>query len=346
MRPHNWPNILSIASLIALSLRPVNSFWMRILWKNGANGQAVLDDFNDEIPDPSKFSLTGRYSDGAYECSSLQSLTEFGGPEDPAPGIISVINSPRLGVYVHYLFFYENDDCGISPTMILKFLPPLSKVTPDGDTFVFDLMDRGLPPFRSWKQANPRNKLDKALVQAFDAESSNIVRSSNPSCMLLYIPDQGGVMRWRSIVNIEPAQPQNFLATSDSTVEKSLARSLQTAYAKWWTKEQAYQAKQANLNTDLGSKDFNFIAQPLPMAREKVASYMMGYELVREHSEDPRAQELKFLMDITEPNGQEQQGQPNSEYLDQDVEEALEGTETGTWFEDMGWVPTDNWQQK
>ncbi|KAK6355508.1 hypothetical protein TWF696_004607 [Orbilia brochopaga] len=338
MRPPNWPNIV-IASFTIVT---VDAFWMRILWKNGENGQAVIDNFNDENPDPYKVSPTGRYPDGAYECSSLQSLTGLAGPEDPVPGIISVINSPRLGVYVHYLLFYENANCSNGPTMVLKFMLPASMANPSGDAFIFDFMERTLPPFRSWKQANPHNKMDKVIVRAFDSTLDSTSWPDHQSLMMLYIPDQGGIMRWRSIVDVTPAQPEYILTASDETIEASLARSLKNAYSDWWTREQAYQAEQAALNTDFASEEFNFVVQPFPMVGEKISSLMVGFEFIREHPNDPRAQELQYLMGVLGTNGGGQQGHPSLEHL-QDLEEQLGDTGAGMGFEDMSWTSMDNW---
>ncbi|KAF3927891.1 hypothetical protein ABW20_dc0105610 [Dactylellina cionopaga] len=277
MRPHIVSTL--VLSLTFSVLPSAHAFWMRVLWKNYPNGQEVINTFDTSSPDPAKVSMTKKYPSGAYQYRLISDLAGPKGPKKPELGIINIVNSERLGTNARYLMFYENNSCERVPTMFIKIMLPGNAVqdpkTYGGTRWFFDLMDRGIPILGSWKEANLKNEVDAKLVAWFDTPDTHLqMQTDNPTFVLLYMPEQNGVMRWRTIVKAVEIPLDGMKGASDAKIERSMARGLGFEYASWWAKEQAYLEEQQNLDTIFESPGFNFIPESFSMGAIKMAGYL------------------------------------------------------------------------
>ncbi|KAK6527666.1 hypothetical protein TWF694_004646 [Orbilia ellipsospora] len=260
----------------------IDAFWMKILWKNGPDGQTVIDnDFTDlNHPNPAKISKTLTYPTGAYKCSLLSELATPGGPEDPIPGIFTIANSPVLGVDADYLFFYENEKCDRAPAAMLRLLVPPEKKSEGGNIWFFDLMDRAFPQFKSWKQLDPKNSIDKKILEWLRESEKDRIKSHSAGYFWMTVPSQGGNMRWGSVVKTIAIPLQAIKNSDPYKVSRSLARGLKQSYEGWWARESEHIQEQANLNTDFSSVDFNFRPTDY-LTGDKVPTYMADMAMER-----------------------------------------------------------------
>ncbi|EWC46068.1 hypothetical protein DRE_04642 [Drechslerella stenobrocha 248] len=312
MRRTTWPNI-AIAVLTIALVSPLDAFSIRVFWKNGQNDQSVLDNFDAAKPDPLKFSRTIPYPSGKYDCSLVQFWARPSGPVQPVPGILNILNSPKAGVAAHYLFFYESSNCSPFPIMFVKAAQPPDMESKAGSQFIFNLMDTVLPNIRSWREANTASEDDMALIRAYDpAANTNDAEWNHSSAVVVYVPDQGGIWRLRSVAKVVPADPTAMLEGTEAAMSQMMAEALHAEYAEWWGLEQAYQTEQAALDTDITSPGFNFDPTAFPMGQGKIAMLMLGYEFIRLNEGDPRAQELEALINEVGEIGAREQAQADN----------------------------------
>ncbi|KAF3917546.1 hypothetical protein AA313_de0201662 [Arthrobotrys entomopaga] len=280
MRLHTF-NFLATALTVGV-LPGTNAFWMKILWKNGENGQSVIDnDFaNLNHPNPAKISRTLTYPKGAYKCGLVSELAIPGGPTDPIPGIITIANSKPLGTDADYILFWDNDSCDKAPAAMLRPLVPADKQSEGGHVWFFDLMDRGFPQFKRWRQLDPQNAVDKKIANWLENTDKQSAFPNSSGYFWMTVPSQGGNMRWGSIVRVIPIPPQAMKNADPYKVSRTLTRGLKESYEGWWAKESVYLQEQANLNTDFGSPDFNFVPKHY-ITGDKVPSYMADLATTR-----------------------------------------------------------------
>ncbi|EPS38486.1 hypothetical protein H072_7768 [Dactylellina haptotyla CBS 200.50] len=254
----------TLTAVLTASLLPsADAFWIRYLWKNPPNGEEVYTHFDQFIPDARKVSDALQYRTNTPECGSLTALgvtTNGKGPTDPSPGIITIINSPELGIDLDYIFYYEDENCQGDPTLMLQLKVPKEK-SDGGYIYVFDFMDQWFPELKAWRRPTLNNLKDRNIMSLFkpspagwdnpDVEDAGIV--------IVDLPEQGGMRRWKSTVSVMGIPLKSIQGAPKDKIAKFMARALRGAYGDWLEREKAYITEQENLNTDFGSEGFNFI---------------------------------------------------------------------------------------
>ncbi|KAK6331421.1 hypothetical protein TWF730_004502 [Orbilia blumenaviensis] len=280
---------ITLIAVVATGIFPgASAFWMRFIWKNGLVGpRAVFEGSSGLVlylltGETPLLSDTFKFPEGATQCQLMQDLTvDNHGPADPIPGMIGIVDSPRVGLKVEYLLFFEDEVCGTRPAMFLKLRASRENQSPTGNYYFVNILDHAVPAVKSWKQADPDDPIDRGVIETWDPSAQRNRERTHPSRLFVNIAEQGGFMRWKHLISDEKLGPSTVLK-NDSQIEGSLGAHLMQPFAVWLKKEEEYEKQQSELNTDFGSEDFNFIpTNDFTLGSQRIGAYMIQEEYRR-----------------------------------------------------------------
>ncbi|KAK6342444.1 hypothetical protein TWF718_007845 [Orbilia javanica] len=280
---------IALAAYLAVAILPntCNAFWMRFIWKNDLIGPNAIYDGTSALilytlaGEAPILSPTLKFPEGATECRLVQELSpKESGPSEPLPGIIGIMDSSRAGRKVEYLSFFEDEVCGTNPTLFIRLEPSKDNRGTSGNFYFVNLLNHGVLPVKSWKQADPDDLIDRRIIETWGRPRQD-PSQMNPSRVTINIPDPdlAGTMRWRYAVVDEKIQPSTLLK-SDDQIGQQLGTQLVQRFAQWLGDEEKYRKKQEDLNLDFGSEDFNFVPGEA-LGSQRVAAYMVQEEYKR-----------------------------------------------------------------
>ncbi|KAF3209732.1 hypothetical protein TWF192_007739 [Orbilia oligospora] len=291
LRGGHHKHVALIAYLAIITLPSAcSAFWMRFIWKNGltdpdgiADASFSITQYTQTGEQPQSLSDTLKFPQGAMQCQLMQELAPHEhGPQDPVPGIIGVLDSPRAGLQVQYLFFFEDEVCGMTPSMFLRLEPSKDNKGTTGNYYSINLLNDAVPVFKSWKQADDDDPIDRKIIEAW-SRPVRADRSTPPSRAYINIAerDMGSNLRWKHVINDEKALPTTLLR-DDKQIETLLGYRLIQALGTWLQNEQKYRKEQEELDIDFGSEGFNFVPMNrFTLSAQRVAAYMVQEEYER-----------------------------------------------------------------
>ncbi|KAK6515822.1 hypothetical protein TWF281_004414 [Arthrobotrys megalospora] len=285
MRPRVQALPIALIASLAIGILPsVGAFWLRFLWKNELSGPNGVHEGNAGLTlylltgNAPLLSKTHKFPVGTPECQLMQDFVP-NGPQDPVPGMISILNAPRAGRKVDYLFFFEDEVCGTTPALFIKLEPPRGEESTSGNSYVINLLDNAIPAMKSWKQGDLDDPIDRGIVGRWDKPEQRDPEHPSIVSVNMHIPSQESGRRLEGVVRGAKIEPSTFSSQTDVRIESFMGAQLMVLFGHWLKNEELFRKQQEQLDIDFGSEGFNFIPNDdFSLGADEVADHMVREE--------------------------------------------------------------------